>query len=112
MRIIAAILIGIIKLTSATTYTDSLSDCQAFAALFSNTCNPNNAAVSFASVATQDHTCTGNVGSCSAGTTNDCTWTRKLCVTCSVMGGATYIRVQTNGMPNHCYKSPNTAPLS
>jgi hypothetical protein len=33
----------------------------------------------------------------------NCSWKRKLCVTCSTSGGSTYIRVQTNSMPDHCY---------
>jgi hypothetical protein len=34
-----------------------------------------------------------------------------MCVTCSQTNSTTYIRVQTNGLPNHCYSSPNTAPI-
>jgi len=32
----------------------------------------------------------------------DCTWQRRVCVTCRVVAGETKIRVQTNNLPNHC----------
>ena len=36
----------------------------------------------------------------------DCTWQRRLCVTCRVdADGVTRIRVQTNNLPNHCVQS-------
>ena len=31
-----------------------------------------------------------------------CTFIRKLCVTCEDIDGETYVRVQTNSLPNHC----------
>lgn len=54
-----------------------------------------------------------NVANC-VGTTfgTDCTWDRQLCVTCSTSGGVTYIRVQTNGLPNHCYATSSVTPVS
>lgn len=36
-------------------------------------------------------------------TGTNCTWQRKLCVTCRIKNKITYIRVQSNGLPNHCY---------
>lgn len=54
-----------------------------------------------------------NVGAC-AGTESGstCSWERKLCVTCRDDGGVIKIRVETNGLPSHCYASPQTAPVS
>ena len=57
--------------------------------------------------------CTGNSVRCPGATgrpTNytsgsPCTWTRKLCVTCSERNNKVYIKVQTNGLPNHCINS-------
>lgn len=52
-----------------------------------------------------------DVGAC-AGTESgsNCTWNRKLCVSCRDASGTVKIRVQTNGLPSHCYKTPQTAP--
>ena len=36
---------------------------------------------------------------------NPCTFTRKLCVTCSNNAGTVKIRVSGNGLPNHCFYS-------
>lgn len=38
-------------------------------------------------------------------TAPNCSWNRKLCVSCSTNStdGYVYIRVQTNNLPNHCY---------
>jgi hypothetical protein len=53
--------------------------------------------------------CIQDVGVCAGtGTSTDCSFDRKLCVTCS---GST-IRVQTNGFPDHCYKAVLNAPQS
>jgi hypothetical protein len=41
-------------------------------------------------------------------TTATCTWTRRLCVSCYQTGSDVYMRVQTNGLPNHCYSVLNT----
>ena len=49
-------LIALVSITRAA-FTSSLADCQTFAALFDNTCNPANAAVAFASVPTASFTC-------------------------------------------------------
>ena len=39
-----------------------------------------------------------------------CSWVRQLCVTCHQAGDTVKIRVQSNGMPDHCYYSPVVAP--
>jgi hypothetical protein len=36
------------------------------------------------------------------GTAPNCQWKRKLCVTCSSENGETYMRIQSNGLPDHC----------
>ena len=37
---------------------------------------------------------------------NKCSWTRKLCVSCfEEADGTVKIKVQSNGMPNHCFSS-------
>ena len=43
---------------------------------------------------------------------SSCTFKRKLCVTCYTLRGVPFIRVQSNGLPNHCYTSPRTAPAA
>lgn len=104
-------LLGKIK-ASATAdeqWANDLAGCQDFASNFDNTCT---AAGSLASMPSASVTCSSNlVGTC-AGTESggSCTWQRKLCVTCRDDAGTIKIRVQTNGLPSHCYKSPNTAP--
>jgi hypothetical protein len=49
-------------------------------------------------------TSTDSKGRTTTTTTNYCTHQRKLCVTCRQSSDSTtYIRVQTNDLPNHCY---------
>ena len=100
----------------------TLADCEAVAASFNNTCRfPFQAAESVAALEGANITCS-NYGTCvdsgheSAGsnaTTKTCTFTRKLCVSCGVEGGggAVRIRVQSNGLPAHCYQSPVVVPV-
>jgi len=85
------------------------ANCQTFAGKFANTCGSVTTQTAFSSLTTASYSC-NNVGSCGgtlSGST--CTWNRKLCVTCIDTGSKIQIRVQTNGLPNHCYKSPVTA---
>ena len=49
--------------------------------------------------------CPGATDSQSYTKRNPCTWTRKLCVTCRQDGSDVFIRVQGNGLPNHCINS-------
>ena len=84
-------------------YSSSLADCELFAALFANTCSSTTSTVDLTSVASSTFTCNSDVGLCAAGTTSSCAWSRQLCVTCSEINSEVYIRVQSNGMPNHCY---------
>jgi len=92
------------------TYTNTLEDCNEFADLFSNTCDNDSGAASLASTASEDITCTIDQNCAgTSGANNACTWARKLCVTCSNINNEAYIRVQSNGLPPHCYKSPMDA---
>lgn len=76
--------------TADDNYTDSLADCQAFAGKFENTCS---AAGAFTYMMSASVTC-ANVEAC-AGTESgsNCTWERKLCVTCRDDSGTVKIRV-------------------
>jgi hypothetical protein len=90
-----------------------LAGCLAFAALFDNTCTDLENAVSFSSIPSETISCTGDVGYCpgtSSGST--CTWTRKLCVTCSLVSSVPYIRIQTNSLPNRCFYAGSDTPKS
>ena len=51
--------------------------------------------------------CPGGSGTQTFTEANPCEFTRKLCVTCEESGGDTYIRVQSNMMPNHCVNAKN-----
>ena len=106
-------------------YKTTLEDCQAFAALFSTTCNSQDTAVaSVANLSSTEFTCTGSddqqcaVDRCTKqdqsqcpakqNTASSCTFQHKQCVTCALVGGDLRIRVQNNGMPNHCFFSTTT----
>jgi hypothetical protein len=57
-------------------------------------------------------TCSNDYDLCAGTESNgSCTWDRKLCVTCRDDSGTIKIRVQTNGLPNHCYKNSRIAPV-
>ena len=93
---------------AASAYTQTLSDCESVAALFDNTCGGtvmNTADIAGSTDRTL--TCTGEESVCTAGTEGDkqatCTHNYSLCVTCSTIDSETYIRVQNNGLPNHCF---------
>ena len=91
---------------------NTLADCEAFAATFANTCSSTSTAVTLSSHAGADLECTGNSVRCPGGdgaknyTDQDpCKFTRKLCVTCRQSGSDVMIKVQGNGLPNHCVNS-------
>ena len=89
----------------------TLADCEAVAARFDNTCSGGNPLSSFSGHSGADMSCTGSIrcpggsGTQTYTSSNPCTWTRKLCVTCYEDGSDVRIRVQTNGLPNHCTTS-------
>eukprot|EP01062_Namystynia_karyoxenos_P040521 TRINITY_DN2953_c0_g2_i4.p1 TRINITY_DN2953_c0_g2~~TRINITY_DN2953_c0_g2_i4.p1 ORF type:complete len:861 (+),score=167.19 TRINITY_DN2953_c0_g2_i4:69-2585(+) len=92
----------------------TLAECKAVAALFSNTCDtaPDSPAPNVTSIKPATVTCSG-VGMCAGDDTgSSCVWHRRLCVTCSEAGGEVRIRVQSNGLPDHCYTSPKIAPVA
>ncbi len=46
------------------------------------------------------------------GTPGNCLWYRKLCVTCfSDSTGGVFMRIQTNGLPDHCLPIPTNSSL-
>ena len=49
--------------------------------------------------------CPAASGSATYTDASPCTWTRKLCVSCSTVDSVVYITAQTNGLPNHCHNS-------
>jgi hypothetical protein len=111
-------------IAAASAYTESLADCQTFAAQFSGTCGGTvigNALPEYNTGTPNpnwgpgtDITCSMN-GSLSSddpttvrcpnggGEQTSCTVNRKNCVTCRQDNTQVYIRYQSNGMPNHCY---------
>lgn len=95
-------------------FDNSLESCQSFANIFWTTCGVSEDPPSLADMLYAEMTCTG-VGKCGStstydSSTDECTWQRKLCVTCTETRSQVYIRVQTNGMPMHCYVSSRKAP--
>ena len=97
---------------AATVPGNTLAECEAFAATFANTCSSTSSPVTLASHAGATMSCTGSSircpnasGAADYTSSNPCTWTRKLCVTCSQSGSDVMIKVQGNGLPNHCINS-------
>lgn len=89
---------------------NSLADCQTFASLFDNTCSATADQNSLTKVPTITMSCTGEMR-CPVyndftvktySGTNKCPLNRQLCVKCFEQDGATFIRYQSNNIPNHC----------
>ena len=81
----------------------TLADCQTVASLFDNTCDTSAGAVDLATHAGAEMSCSGQMrcpngsGSQLYTESDPCTFTRKLCVTCTEStDGTVYIRVQNN----------------
>eukprot|EP00944_MAST-04C_sp_MAST-4C-sp1_P013029 g13029.t1 len=89
----------------------SMADCLSVASKFRNTCpSLRNASNNIRDMPGQLVTCM-DVGQCNDQTAGfQCSWVRQLCVTCHQAGDTVKIRVQSNGMPDHCYYSPMVAP--
>ena len=88
---------------AASLMSGSLTDCQNFANNFDQTCG-SSTPVSFTTMTGVSESCQTS-STCPDGSyASPCTWTRQLCVTCSVTNGLTFMRVQTNALPNHCYE--------
>ncbi len=96
---LASLLVVLLPTSSHATH-NSLSDCQAVASKFASTCSSNLPASSVSGVQGQTVSCPNwpEAARCVgllSGTT--CSWTRRVCVTCSVERNVVRIRVQTNG---------------
>jgi len=70
----------------------------------------------FSAIGSRDVVCPKDGMECPAGANisgDNCIFTRKLCVSCRADDfGVVGIIMQTNGLPNHCYKSTGTtAPM-
>ena len=80
----------------------TLDDCKTVAALFDNTCDSLTTAIDLDSHSGEGMSCTGQMrcpggnGSQTYTSSNPCTWTRKLCATCTEEDGDVYIRIQSN----------------
>jgi hypothetical protein len=95
----------------ATSYGQSLEDCETVAAQFSNTCSgtPSTAATWDSTFSSETVTCSQTTCPTGYGTAPSCSWERKLCVTCSESSSKVYMRIQSNGLPDHCYSTPSTS---
>ncbi|CDW91700.1 UNKNOWN [Stylonychia lemnae] len=85
-------------------YGYNIASCLAFIDKFSNTCDPTlPPATDFDQMDFEEMQCS-RPGLCpDLVTFNNCKWERILCVTCRQEGDDIFVRVQTNGMPDHCY---------
>ena len=113
-----------VTISAVNAYTQTLADCEAFAAQFNGTCGGTGNANAFPEYSTTvpnpawgvgaDITCSMNASLSSddpdtvrcpngGGEQTQCTVNRKNCVTCRQANTQVYIRYQSNGMPNHCY---------
>lgn len=118
---VAASLLVHNSLAISNLYTNSYADCLTFASQFGNTCNQpgdGDAGDTVEDLPFSTERC-NYAGICPDGSVgqSQCTWYRKLCVTCeeetTVVANQrisrAMIRVQTNSMPDHCYMA-NTNP--
>lgn len=103
---------SVAALLAATTkaYSQSLADCNAFAGLFANTCSGVALETGSLSTATGvEFTCTGDLSICAGDDTKTkkktCSHNQVLCVTCADAEGEVRIRVQSNSLPNHCWRT-------
>lgn len=117
-HIFAAILLGAMRVKASAfadeSYDRTLESCLSFARKFAMTCSDITTSKPFSSIETANWVCNnGNYGTCpSHGTilsSGQCSFERKLCVSCFEENNVVRIRAQTNGMPNHCFGSPTTA---
>jgi hypothetical protein len=108
----ALLLLGTVQASKTVTIGSTLAECKAIASKFKNTCSeaPDSSA-SWSDFDSETISCTQSTcpDSTTAGSpTQSCSWSRKLCVSCYESGSDVYIQVQTNGLPDHCYSTPNT----
>ena len=98
--------------TADISFGSSIDDCEAFSSMFSNTCatHPLINDLDFSKLTSVEESC-AFPGMCPNGkTTTVCNWKRILCVSCYSVGGDTMLRVQANGLPDHCYYAPYNPP--
>jgi len=113
LSLAALLLLGTVNASGGITIGSTLTECKAIASKFKNTCTeaPDSAASWTDFTGETVGSCTQETcpDSATAGSpTQSCSWTRKLCVSCYESGSDVYIRVQTNGLPDHCYTTPST----
>ena len=94
-------------------YTSSRADCDAFALLFKNTCDPSNDwadNVSLLGGIEKSCTFTGpecvDTGERTSDTSKDCTYIRKVCTKCeggTVDSPTVFFHMQSNGLPLNCF---------
>ena len=92
--------------TADDSYATTLAGCNSFAATFANTCASGAAITTTALTAGVSKTCAVGTNLCTnqaATSGGNCVFTRRLCVTCATVNNVVQIRVQTNGLPNHCF---------
>ena len=91
-------------------YSQTIADCKTVANKFMNTCTgaPTTAVTDWDSFTGATVTCSQTSCPTGYGTAPNCSWTRKLCVTCSTVSSVVYMRIQTNTLPAHCYSTPST----
>ena len=94
-------------------FTNSYDDCLSFADQFDNTCTSREIQYdSVEDIPSETATCSTAKTCPEEGTLTypSCEYVRRLCVSCFMDDDTVMIRVQTNGMPNHCWRSPSVAP--
>ncbi|CDW91050.1 UNKNOWN [Stylonychia lemnae] len=101
MRVNKLVLLALLSLIELSyqfiVYDESLASCQAFAQMFDNTCDPQATPTTLGSTISEKKTC--NFVSENFPQAN---LYRKLCATCSSENDQVIIRIQSNGLPNHC----------
>ena len=85
----------------------SLASCWEVASLFDNTCDGVNDDNGEEMSCTGAMKCPGTSKEQIYTTESPCKFTRKLCVTCYVEDKVVRVKVNANGMPNHCFNNSN-----
>ena len=103
-----------LPLASSFYFGNSMAECERFALQFKNTCDTSlGKPANVASIPGQVVTCADTGDYCiDSGnfdpSTSECSWNRKLCVTCESSGTSRVkINVQSNGLPAECFYAPD-----
>ena len=84
----------------------SLEDCNEVVSHYKNTCSEG-PADSVSAIPSETVTCYDMQSCPGTQSGNKCEWERKLCASCwEDKHGTVKVRVQSNGLPNHCFYSP------